>query len=75
MKFRRGDIALAFYPFSTGVGGSRRPVHILQSNTYNQRIHNTIVAQITTNLSRANDPAHFYDRARDARRTTVRSAA
>ena len=59
MIFRRGDIALAFYPFASGTGGSRRPVLIIQSDAYNKRIRNTIVAQITTNLTRANDPAHF----------------
>ncbi len=56
---RRGDIALAFYPFATGTGGSRRPVLVLQSDVYNQRLRNTIVAQITSNLARANDAAHL----------------
>lgn len=59
MNFRRGDIALAFYPFASGIGGSRRPVLVIQSDVYNQRIRNTIVAQITTNLARASDPAHL----------------
>ncbi len=56
---RRGDIALAFYPFAAGTGGSRRPVLVLQSDVYNQSIRNTIVAQITSNLARANDAAHL----------------
>ena len=59
MNLHRGDIALAFYPFASGTGGSRRPVLILQSDDYNQRIRNTIVAQITSNLTRANDTAHL----------------
>lgn len=59
MTFRRGEIALAFYPFASGTGGSRRPVLIIQSDLYNQRIRNSIVAQITTNLRRASDPAHL----------------
>lgn len=59
MTPRRGDIMLAVYPFASGTGQSRRPVLILQSDGYNQRIRNTIVAQITSNLSRANDPAHL----------------
>lgn len=59
MTLRRGDIALAHYPFASGTGHSRRPVLILQNDSYNQRIRNTIVAQITTNLTRANDPAHL----------------
>ena len=59
MSFRRGDVALAFYPFASGTGGSRGPVLVIQSDDYNKRIRNTIVAQITTNLTRANDPAHM----------------
>lgn len=59
MNFRRGDIALAFFPFASGAGGSRRPVLVVQNDVYNRRIRNTIVAQITTNLARAGDPAHF----------------
>jgi mRNA interferase MazF len=60
MNLHRGDIALAFYPFASGTGGSRRPVLILQSDIYNLRIRNTIVAQITSNLTRANDAAHLF---------------
>jgi mRNA interferase MazF len=59
MNLRRGDIALTFYPFASRTAGSRRPVLVLQSDAYNQRIRNTIVAQITTNLTRANDPDHL----------------
>ena len=59
MNIKRGDIALAFYPFASGAGGSRRPVLVLQSDVYNQRIRNTIVAQITSNLTRAGDAAHL----------------
>ena len=56
---KRGDVVLAFFPFSTAVGGSRRPALIVQSDNYNQKIANTIIAQITTNLQRARDPAHL----------------
>lgn len=59
MKFQRGDIVLAFYPFASGTGGSRRPVLIVQNDVYNQQIQNTIVAQIMSNLARANDAAHL----------------
>jgi mRNA interferase MazF len=55
---RRGDVVLAFYPFASGTGGSRRPALIVQSDLYNQRISNTIIIQITTNLQRAGDAAH-----------------
>lgn len=59
MTLRRGDIVLANYPFASGTGQSRRPVLVIQSDDYNQRIRNAIVAQITSNLTRANDPAHL----------------
>jgi len=50
---------MAFYPFSSGTGGSRRPVLVVQSDAYNRTIRNTVVAQITTNLRRASDPVHL----------------
>jgi mRNA interferase MazF len=59
MIVNRGDVLLAFYPFSSGTGGSRRPVLVVQSDAYNGRIRNTVVAQITTSLRRAGDPAHL----------------
>ena len=59
MTLHRGDIVLVFYPFASGAGGSRRPALVVQSDAYNQRIRNSVVAQVTTNLQRANDPAHL----------------
>lgn len=59
MSVNRGDVALALYPFASGTGGSRRPVLVIQADQYNQRIRNTIVAQITSNITRAADPAHL----------------
>jgi mRNA interferase MazF len=56
---RRGDVALAFYPFASGTGGSRRPVLVVQGDAYNARIRNIIVAQITSNLSHGSGPAHL----------------
>lgn len=41
-------------------GSSLRPVLVVQSDVYNQRLANTIVAQITRTLARATDPAHLY---------------
>jgi mRNA-degrading endonuclease toxin of MazEF toxin-antitoxin module len=61
MKVQRGDVALAFYPFASGTGGSRRPVLVIQADQYNQRIRNSIVAQVTTNLTRAHDRAGSRD--------------
>lgn len=60
MNVRRGEIVLAFYPFSTGVGGKTRPALILQNDRDNSRLTNTIVAQITSNLRRAHEPTHLF---------------
>jgi len=59
MIVRRGDVVLAWYPFSTGAGGKRRPVLVVQNDTDNGRISHTIVAQITSNLDRAGMPTHL----------------
>lgn len=59
MNVRRGDVVLVHYPFTSGVGGSLRPALVVQNNRDNERLHNTVVAQITTNLRRANDPSHL----------------
>ena len=56
---KRGDVVLAFYPFASSTGGSRRPALVVQSDVYNQKIANTIIAQITANLQRTGDAAHF----------------
>lgn len=59
MKVQRGDVLLAYYPFAIGTGGSRRPVLVVQNDHDNQRLHNTVVAQITSNLKRAKEPTHL----------------
>src|SRR5437764_10467009 len=56
---KRGDVVLVFYPFAAGTGGSRRPALVVQNDHYNQRIGNTVIAQITSNLRHAADPAHL----------------
>ena len=58
MKAIRGDVVLAEYPHSAG-GSKMRPVLVVQSDAYNAKIDNTIVAQITSVLTRTGDPAHF----------------
>lgn len=57
MSVQRGNVVLAKYPLSSGSAAGRRPVLVIQADTYNRRIRNTIVAQITSNLRRAKDPA------------------
>jgi mRNA interferase MazF len=59
MNVRRGDVVLVLYPFASGVESSHRPALIEQNDRDNERLHNTIVAQITTNLRRARDSLHL----------------
>jgi len=58
MNIRRGDVVLADYSHAL-VGTSLRPVLVVQSDFYNQRLTNTVVVQITSTLKRASEPAHF----------------
>lgn len=60
MKAKRGDVVLAVFPFATGTTAKKRPVLVIQADTYNQRMHNAVVAEITSNTQRANDPAHLF---------------
>jgi mRNA interferase MazF len=58
MTVRRGDVVLALYPFASGAGATTRPVLVVQNDRDNQRLTNTIVVQITSNLRRAREPTH-----------------
>jgi mRNA interferase MazF len=58
MNVTRGQIVLADYAHAL-VGSTLRPVLVVQSDYYNQRMTNSIVAQITSTLTRASDPAHL----------------
>jgi mRNA interferase MazF len=60
MNVRRGDVVLIQYPFALGAGSSRRPALIVQNDQDNDRLQNTIVAQITANLRRASDSRHLF---------------
>ncbi len=53
----RGDIVLARFPHASNTDPKERPVLIVQSDYYNQRIKNVLVAG--SNLARQNDPAHL----------------
>lgn len=59
MTLWRGEIVLAPYPFASGTGAKKRPVLIVQNDRDNQRLTNTIVAQITSNTRRRNELTHL----------------
>ena len=58
MSIQRGDIALAWFPFASGAGGKRRPCVVFQNDSDNQKLSNTNIAQITSNLARQADKSH-----------------
>ena len=57
MNAGRGDVVMTRCPHAGGTRGKKRPVVIVQSNLYNAKARHAIVAEITTNLAAANDPA------------------
>ncbi len=60
MKVQRGDVVLVDYLFSDRTGSKVRPCLVVQNNTNNQRLDDTIVAAISSNTSRAtNEPTQL----------------
>ncbi|MCI0461621.1 MAG: type II toxin-antitoxin system PemK/MazF family toxin [Gemmataceae bacterium] len=57
MKLQRGDIAMARFPHAGGTRGKKRPVLVVQADVYNVKVNHAIVAELTTNLAAAKDPA------------------
>ena len=56
MTFHRGDLATARFPHAGGTRGKKRPVVVVQADTYNAQVKHFIVAEVTTNLAAASDP-------------------
>ena len=59
MSYERGDVALALFPNSDLRTAKRRPVLIVQADSLKTGLHQTIVAMITSNLSRAGHPSRI----------------
>jgi mRNA-degrading endonuclease toxin of MazEF toxin-antitoxin module len=55
MNLNRG--AMARFPHAGGTRGKKRPVMVVQADAYNAKLRHAIVAETTTNLAAANDPA------------------
>ena len=60
MSFARGDVAITLFPNTDGSPPKARPVLVVQSDVYNVKIQNLIVAAITTNLSHSSDAASLF---------------
>jgi mRNA-degrading endonuclease toxin of MazEF toxin-antitoxin module len=56
----RGDVVIVDFPFTDQPTKKRRPAVIVQADVYNQMIAKTVIAMVTGNLSRRNDPAHLF---------------
>jgi len=52
MKVRRGDIVLVDFPYSDHTGSKVRPALVVQADTWNQRLDDTILALITSSRHR-----------------------
>jgi mRNA interferase MazF len=65
MTVNRGDVVLLDYPFTTGTG-KVRPALVVQNDRDNDRMSNTIVAQISGNTARVNEATqHLIELAAD----------
>ena len=59
MNVQRGDVVLVDYPYAAGGGTKVRPVLVVQNDRDNQRLLNTIVAQITSVTRRTLEPTQL----------------
>ena len=59
MNVQRGEVVLVDYPYAGGGGAKVRPVLVIQNDQDNQRLLNTIVAQITSMTRRALEPTQL----------------
>ena len=56
----RGDIILVRFPHPSGLRGKKRPAVIVQSDAYAGSVSTFVVAEVTKNLTMANDPACLF---------------
>jgi len=59
MKVQRGDVVLTRVPHTAGGRGKKRPAVVIQADKYNRSERYVLVAEITSNLTRAADPANL----------------
>jgi len=56
MSYQRGDVVLVDVPFIGRPGSKFRPMVVVQNDRNNARMAKTILATITSNTSRSNEP-------------------
>lgn len=57
MPYKRGDVVLVLFPDSNLRTAKRRPALVIQADNLNTGLRQTIVAMITSNMSRAEHPS------------------
>ena len=57
MPYKRGDVVLVLFPDSNLRTAKRRPALVVQADNLNTSLRQTIVAMITSNMSRADHPS------------------
>jgi mRNA interferase MazF len=61
MSVSRGDVVLVDYPFSDRTGSKVRPALVVQADSLNQRITDTILASISRSTHRASPEQLLID--------------
>ena len=56
----RGDVLLERFPHPSGLRGKKRPAVVVQSDAYAGKVSTLVVAEVTKNLTMANDPACLF---------------
>jgi mRNA-degrading endonuclease toxin of MazEF toxin-antitoxin module len=57
---KRGDVVLVRFPHPSGVRGKKRPAVIVQADSYLGKVSTLVVAEVTSNLAMAGDPACLF---------------
>ena len=56
----RGDVVLVRFPHPSGLRGKKRPAVIVQSDAYAGTVSTFVVAEVTKNLTMADNPACLF---------------
>ncbi len=59
MEYNRGEVVLVLFPDSNLKTAKRRPALVVQANSLETGLPQTIVAMITSNMTRANHPSRI----------------
>jgi mRNA-degrading endonuclease toxin of MazEF toxin-antitoxin module len=56
----RGDVVLVRFPHPSGLRGKEPPAVLVQSDACSGKVSTLVVAEVTSNLTMANDPACLF---------------